>query len=290
MTLPQLLTPFADYDFMRRALAGALMLTLGATPVGVFLMLRRMSLMADAMSHAVLPGVAAAYFFSGLSLGAMTLGGLTAGVLVAIATGWAARHSVLFEDTAMGTFQILSLTAGILLMTAHGRPVDVLQLLFGSILAIDRDTLALIALVASTTLVLLALGWRILVLECFDAPFLRRHSPRLSALAHYGFLVLVVLNLVAAFHAIGTLLAISVLILPAATARLWVNGLGKALVLAAGCGALGSYLGLVASFRWDLPAGPAIALALALPYLVSLFLAPHGFLRQRHPRKRHLEN
>lgn len=180
-------------------------------------MLRRMSLMADAMSHAVLPGVAAAYFFSGLSLGAMTLGGLTARACSwQSPPGWAARHSVLFEDTAMGTFQILSLTAGILLMTAHGRPVDVLQLLFGSILAIDRDTLTLIALVASTTLVLLALGWRILVLECFDAPFLRRYSPRLSALAHYGFLVLVVLNLVAAFHAIGTLLAISVLILPAA--------------------------------------------------------------------------
>ena len=81
----------------------------------------------------------------------------------------------------------------------------------------------------------------------------------------------------------------AVLLLLAAVA--WTPlSLGKALVLAAGCGILGSYLGLVASFRWDLPAGPAIALALALPYLASLFLAPHGFLRRRSPRKQHLEN
>ena len=96
-----LIAPFAEYGFMRRALLGCIAISIGAMPVGVFLMLRRMSLTGDAMAHAILPGVAVGFMVSGLSLGAMTLGGLVAGMLVAILTGVVSRTTVLREDTSL---------------------------------------------------------------------------------------------------------------------------------------------------------------------------------------------
>ena len=107
-----LLSPFIAFSFMRRALAGCLALSLGATPVGVFLMLRRMSLAGDAMSHAILPGAAIGYLIAGLSLPAMTIGGLVAGLAVAVLSGGVARNSVIKEDTSLATFYLISLSAG----------------------------------------------------------------------------------------------------------------------------------------------------------------------------------
>src|SRR6476619_4793229 len=101
--------PFIEFSFMRRALVGCLALSLGAPPIGVFLMLRRMSLMGDAMSHAILPGAAIGYLLAGLSLFAMSLGGFAAGLAVALSAGLIARSTVLREDASLAAFYLVSL-------------------------------------------------------------------------------------------------------------------------------------------------------------------------------------
>ena len=131
-----LLAPFSDFQFMQRALAGCLALSLSAPVIGVFLMLRRMSLAGDAISHAILPGAAIGYLIAGLSLSAMTMGGLVAGIAVALLAGGVARNSVIKEDTSLATFYLISLSAGVLIISMRGSNVDLLHVLFGTVLAL----------------------------------------------------------------------------------------------------------------------------------------------------------
>ena len=281
-------SPFVDFEFMRRALAGCLALALGATPVGVFLLLRRMSLMGDAMSHAILPGAALGYLAFGLSLGAMTVGGIVAGLVVVLAAGLVARSSILKEDASLAAFYLMSLAAGVLIVSLRGRNLDLLHVLFGSVLSLDDGSLLLIAAITSITLLALALLYRPLVLECFDPSFLRSIG-RWSPVAHYGFLTLVVLNLVSGFHALGTLMAVGIMILPAAAARLWAKTLPAMLACSVGLAFVSGLIGLLASFHLDVPAGPAIVLTAGLAHVASILLAPGGAFGARLYRRRHLE-
>src|ERR671916_1441515 len=205
---------------MRRALVGTVAIALAGGPVGVFLMLRRMSLTGDAMSHAILPGAAAGYLVAGLSLPAMTIGGLAAGVIVAVLAGLVARVTALKEDASLAAFYLLSLALGVTLVSLKGSNVDLLHVLFGTVLALDDAALVLLAGIATVTLVTLALLYRPLVLECVDPIFLRSVS-RAGTPTHLIFVGLVVLNLVGGFHALGTLLAVGLMMLPAAASRFW---------------------------------------------------------------------
>jgi zinc/manganese transport system permease protein len=279
--------PFAEFGFMQRALLGCLLLSLSAPSVGVFLMLRRMSLTGDAMAHAILPGAALGYLVSGLSLGAMTLGGIAAGLAVVFASGLVARSTVLREDTSLAAFYLLSLAVGVLIISSQGRNVDLLHVLFGSVLALDDPTLALLAGIAVFTLLVLVLLHRALVLECVDPGYLRSVS-RMSPVAHYGFLLLLVLNLVGGFHALGTLLAVGMMILPAAAARLWVRRLLPMMLLASVLCATGCVAGLVLSYAFELSTGPAIVLCLGLLYLGSVLVAPRGALMPSRRPAKHL--
>src|SRR5215216_5646935 len=202
-----LIAPFSEFEFMRRALAGVLALAFGAGPIGVFLMLRRMSLVGDAMAHAILPGAAIGFLVSGLNLFAMAAGGLIAGFVVALLTGFVARMTELKEDAALATFYLLSLALGVAIVSVKGTNIDLLHFLFGNVLALDDQTLLLIAGNATFTLIVLALIYRPLVIECVDPGFLRSVS-RAGGPAHLAFLGLVVVNLVGGFHALGTLLAV----------------------------------------------------------------------------------
>jgi zinc/manganese transport system permease protein len=281
------IAPFADFGFMRRALVGCLALSLGATPVGVFLLLRRMSLTGDAMAHAILPGAALGYLCFGLSLGALTVGGLAAGLAVALLAGVVARGGVLGEDASLAAFYLISLALGVLLISLAGSQVDLFHVLFGSVLALDDATLILIAAITTLTLLTLALLFRPLVAECVDPAFLRAVS-RTSAPVHFTFLALVVLNLVAGFQALGTLLAVGMAILPAAAARFWVREIGALLAVAVLLGLLGSVLGLLGSYHLGLAAGPAIVLAIGCLYLLSLLAGPRGLIPGRLLARRHL--
>jgi zinc/manganese transport system permease protein len=256
--------------------------------VGVFLMLRRMSLTGDAMAHAILPGAAIGYLVAGLSLTAMTIGGIVAGLTVAVGSGLVARNTVLREDASLAAFYLLSLALGVLIVSVRGNSVDLLHVLFGTVLALDQAALTLLGGISATTLVALALLYRPLVLECLDPGFLRQVS-RWSPVAHYGFLGLLVINLVAGFHALGTLMAVGIMVLPAATARFWVRRLGPLLLLATALALLACLSGLLISYHADLPTSPVIVLSLGAMYLLSLFFAPHGALRHQRPASSHLQ-
>lgn len=283
-----LVAPFADFGFMQNALLGCVLLSVSAAPVGVFLMLRRMSLTGDAMAHGILPGAALGYLVAGLSLGAMTVGGLLAGVAVAVASGLVARHTVLREDTSLAAFYLLSLSLGVVIVSTQGNNVDLLHVLFGTVLSLNAEALALLASVALVTVVALVALFRPLVLECLDPGFLRSVSGW-SPVAHYGFLVLLVLNLVAGFHALGTLMAVGLVVLPAAAARFWVRHIRPLLALSAVLALLGSVAGLLVSYHADLPSGPAIVLGMAVLMLASMLAGPFGLVRSHLQPRHHLK-
>ena len=282
------ISPFADYEFMRRALIGSVALALSGAPLGVFLILRRMSLAGDALSHAILPGAAVGYLVAGLSLPAMTFGGLVAGLLIAFATGLASRFTTLREDASLAAFYLVSLALGVTLVSLRGSNVDLLHVLFGSVVGLDDAALILLAGVSTLTLATLAIFYRALVLDTLDPMFLRQTSA-MGEVIPFLFLALVVLNLVAGFHALGTLMAVGLIMLPAAAARLWTVRLAATLPLSAAIGAICAYAGLVYSNETGAPTGPAIILAAGIVYFISLvFGRAGGLLRLRRPR-RHLE-
>ncbi|MEO0036717.1 MAG: hypothetical protein RLZZ501_2740 [Pseudomonadota bacterium] len=269
------IAPFADYAFMRRALVACLALSVGCAPVGVFLLLRRMSLLGDALSHAVLPGAAIGFLLGGLALPAMGLGGLVAGMAVAVLSGLATRLTALREDANFAAFYLISLALGVMIISTHGSTVDLMHVLFGSVLAVDAASLTLIAAIASVTLAGFALLYRPLVAECFDPGFLRAAGGA-GALVHLAFLALVVLNLVAGFQALGTLMAVGLMMLPAAAARMWARHLPGLIGLAGLIALASGYIGLVLSFRFELPSGPAIVLVAGAAYLLSLLFGRVG--------------
>lgn len=287
MLYDALIGPFAEFPFMRRALVGGIAISLGAAPIGVFLMLRRMSLIGDAMAHAILPGAAIGFLLGGISLGAMTFGGLIAGFGVALASGLVARSTLVKEDMALAAFYLVSLALGVTILSGSKSNIDVLALLFGSILALDDPTLLLIVSVASLTLAALAIGYRGLVMECLDPGFAAGVS-RYGAVFHLGFLMLVVLNLVAGFHALGTLLVVGIMMLPAAIARLWTDDIAPMMGVAIVMALLSNLAGLLLSYHAGLPSGPAIILVAGGLYFASLLAAPHGFIRPLLPQ-RHLK-
>ena len=283
-----LISPFLEFDFMRRALVATLALSLGAAPIGVILMLRRMSLMGDAMAHAILPGAAVGFLVAGLNLFAMSIGGLIAGLLVALLAGAVARATELKEDASLAAFFLVSLALGVTIVSARGTNIDLLHFLFGNVLGLDTATLVLIAAISTLSLLVLALIWRPLVLECVDPGFLRSIS-RAGAPVHIAFLGLVVLNLVGGFQALGTLLAVGLMMLPAFTARFWTRDITAMIVAAVVVGALAGYFGLLLSFHAGVAAGPAIIRVAGALYLGSvLFGRVGGILRQLFP-KQHLE-
>lgn len=281
------LQPFIEFAFMRQALVACLILSCSLPAVGVFLMLRRMGLTGDAIAHGILPGVALAYLVAGLSISAMTLGGVLAGMCIVLGSGWISRRTRLREDTSLAAFYLLSLALGVLIISQRGGSVDLLHVLFGNILALDQSALLLLGLIATATLLGLALLYRPLVLECLDPGFLRRSS-RLSPWAHYGFLSLLVLNLVAGFQALGTLMAVGLMILPAAAARFWTRTLGSMLLCAAALGLLGGSTGLLLSWHLEWATGPTIVLTLGLLYLLSALAGREGLIRPLLHPHRHL--
>ncbi|HMM63522.1 MAG TPA: zinc ABC transporter permease AztB [Mesorhizobium sp.] len=282
-----LIAPFVEFAFMQRALAGALMLSVSACPVGVFLMLRRMSLTGDAMAHAILPGAAVGFLLYGLQIVPMTLGGLVAGVVVALGAGAVSRLTIQKEDASMAAFYLISLALGVLIVSLRGSNVDLMHVLFGTVLALNDDALTLIGAIMIATLAALAVFWRALVAECLDPLFLRSVS-RLGPPVHFLFLGLVVLNLVGGFQALGTLLSVGLMMLPAAAARFWTARVEPMCLLAVAIGVASCLAGLLLSYHAALPSGPAIILSAGVIYIVSIVVGTRGLLatRVRHASHR----
>ncbi|WP_165008395.1 metal ABC transporter permease [Neisseria yangbaofengii] len=267
--------PFVEFDFMRYALASIFCLALSAAPVGVFLVMRRMSLVGDALGHAVLPGAAIGYMFAGLSLPAMSIGGFVAGLLMALLAGLVSRFTTLKEDANFAAFYLTSLAIGVVLVSKNGNSVDLLHLLFGSVLAVDVAALTLIAAAASVTALSLAVIYRPLVLESIDPLFLKAVNGK-GGFWHVLFLVLVVMNMVAGFQALGTLMSVGLMMLPAITARLWAKSMGMMISMAALIALLCGFAGLLFSYHIEIPSGPAIILCCGVLYVFSVVFGREG--------------
>ena len=218
----------------------------------------------------------------------MSLGGFIAGLAVAALAGLVARATPQREDASFAAFYLISLALGVLIVSTRGSNVDLMHILFGTILAVDDASLLLVATIATLTLFVLAVIGRGLIVECFDPGFLRVVGGP-GAAVHFAFLTLLVMNLVAGFHALGTLMAVGLMMLPAAAARFWAGEVAT-LVAASGLIAFASgYAGLLLSYHANLPSGPAIVLVAGGVYVVSVAAGPRGSLRAQLMPRRHLE-
>ena len=261
---------------MRRALAGCIALSVAAPPLGVLLVLRRMSLMSDVLQHGVLPGIALGAAVGGLSVWAMGLGGVLAGLVVALLAGWLARRTGTGEDSQLAGLYLVALALGVALVSAQ-RGVDLTHLLFGSVLAVDDAALLAMAGAASLTLPVLAVIWRPLVLESLDPGF----PVGGGGLWHACFLALVVLCVVSGFQALGTLMSVGLMMLPAIAARHWAGSLAGQVSVAVAVAVVASVVGLLISYHVEIPAGPAIVLTAGAFWGVSLVAGPRESVWRR---------
>jgi zinc/manganese transport system permease protein len=267
-----LIGPFVSFGFMRTALVACLALALANGPLGTLLLLRRMSLEGDVLSHAVMPGAALGFLYAGYSLAALSLGGFLTGALVAGSAGLIARLRPKRQEASLAAFYLVSLALGVMIVSVRGSNVDLMHVLFGTVLAVDIKALLLIAAVSSVILLVLATIYRPLAVESFDPAFLRSIGAG-GGLFRAMFLIALVANLVASFQAFGTLLAIGPMLLPAAAALCWTQRVWQAIALTIAIGMAADYAGLLISYYFNLPSGPAIVLAGSAIYGLSLIAA-----------------
>jgi zinc/manganese transport system permease protein len=271
-----LIDPFLQSAFLRNALAACVILAIGSTPLGFFLVLRRMGLVGDIMSHAILPGVAVAFLVSGMAVSSMTLAGLIAGVVVALMAVFLSRFTHLKEDAAFTLTYLVSMAIGVVLLSLKGGDEELLHMLFGDMMEIKKEALWLMAGTSIFTLFTLATFYRSLLIECFDPDFLKsaRRVP-----AGMIFFVLLVINLISVFQALGTLMALGLMLLPAIAAGFWTRSLDRALPLGIVLAIISSYAGLLLSHHLHFPAGPSVVLAAGAISLVSAMAGSRGSLR-----------
>jgi zinc/manganese transport system permease protein len=276
-----LIGPFESFGFMRTALVACFALALANGPVGTLLLLRRMSLEGDVLSHAVMPGAALGFLYAGYSLAALSLGGFLTGILVAGSAGLAARFRPKRPEVSLAAFYLVSLALGVIIVSVRGSNVELMHVLFGTVLAVDMRNLLFIAIISSAALLVLAVIYRPLVVDSFDPAFLRSVGAG-GGVYRSAFLLIVVLNLVASFQAFGTLLAIGPMLLPAAAALCWTQRIGATIPLAVAIGMAADYAGLLTSYYANLPSGPAIVLAGGVIYGLSMIgTGGHSSIGQR---------
>ncbi len=247
-----LIAPFADFQFMRKALIAALILSVSAPALGAMVVVRKLSLVGDTIAHAILPGVAA-------------------GLLAVFFSGMIVKGTKLKEDASFASIYLLSLAGGTALIALKGSNQDLLDLLFGNILAIPESYFYFQILTAITTWLVFFGFYRLFVAEAFDANMLRIGGGR-GNWYYFAFLALVVLNIVCALQVFGALLAIGLFVLPAIVCRLWCRTLPQLMLASAIIGAVCSYIGLLASYHYNVPSGASIILSLGFFYILSLAL------------------
>ena len=273
------------FDFMQRALVSTSVLSVSVAPVGAFLVLRRLSLAGEAMAHAIVPGIVIAFVLFGLSVSSMITGGMIAGIAVALGTSVLARRTLIREDASLASLYLIALALGIFILSAAGSAIPLKSFLFGSALGVGDDTLILIGSTATITLLSFAVMLRPLITATFDPMFFQSQSKQAGLVQHW-FMFLLVLNLLAAFKSLGTLMAVGLMILPATAARYWVSTITYYLMLTFVFALLSCWTGLIMSFYLDnVPTGPAIVLVAGSLFLISLIFAPLGLLRGRYVQK-----
>ena len=261
---------------MRRGLWSALILSLSGGLLGGILVLRRLALMGDALSHSLLPGIAVAWLLFGANTAALLVGALIAGLLTALGSALLSRLTRVKEDAAFGSLFIVFFGVGVALLSRLPTRLNLDHFLFGSILGTSAADLKMAAVVSGLTVFVFLGGHRSILLETFDPVFYRATGGH-GGLVHVGLLALTVLNLVAALQTMGVVLALGLFLLPAVSAYLWCDHFGRFLVLAVALAMIGSIGGILVSYHAGLASGASIVICLGVIFLVSAVCSPnHG--------------
>ena len=262
------------YNFLQSALMAAIMVGIMSGIIGSFIILRGMSLMGDALSHSVLPGVAVAYML-GINI---MIGATVFGVVAAVLIGFVASHSKLKNDTSIGVVFSAFFALGYILISMAQSSTNLHHILFGNVLAVSDSDLIDTFIVLAVVIIFVLAFFKELQITSFDNTFAKSYGLNTSVI-HYGLMIVLTLVTVSALQTVGIILVVAMLITPAATAFLWTNRLVNMLFLSSCFGAVASFIGLYLSYTMNWASGPAIVLVAAIIFLISFVVAPkQGFL------------
>ena len=272
-----------DFQFLQNALITSVMVGISAGIIGSFIILRGMSLMGDAISHAVLPGVALSYMLGSSYIIGATVFGMASAALI----GFVTKHSRLKNDTAIGIVFSAFFALGIILISFARSSTDLYHILFGNVLAVRDSDMFLTAAVLVIVLIAVPLFYKQLKLTSFAPTIAKSYGWNISAI-NYGLMFLLTLVAVTSLQTVGTILVIAMLITPAATAYQLTDKLLVMIVLSTVFGTLSSIVGLYFSYSYNLPSGATIVMAAAMFFIVAFIFAPKkgliGQLRKENLR------
>jgi ABC-type Mn2+/Zn2+ transport system permease subunit len=272
-----LLDPFR-YDFMQRGLLCAVLLGISGGLLGAILVLRRLSLMGDALAHSLLPGIGIAYLCFGASTAALFAGALLAGLITALGSALLSRLTRIKEDAAFGSLFIVLFGLGVAMVNLANTRINLMHFLFGNVLGVSNTDLGLTASSCLITVLVFVVFYRHILLETFDPSFYRATGGR-GGWVHMGVLALTVLNLVAGLQTMGVVLSLGLFLLPAVSAYLWCDRLQSLLFLSSGIAVVCAFFGILLSYHASLPSGASIVLCLGCVFVVSALCSPrHGLL------------
>lgn len=259
----------ANYSFLQKALVTAVVVGVLCGVLGSFIVLRGLALMGDAISHAVLPGVAISYMI-GINY---FFGAFTFGVLTALGIGLISQHSRIRTDSSIGIVFSAFLALGVILMAKAQTAVDLTKILFGNILAVQDSDMWMTMIIGAVVIAVVVLFYKELLVSTFDPTMAAAYGLPVRFI-HYGLMVLLTMVTVAALQTVGVILVVALLVTPASAAYLLTNRLSTMVVLAGLIGALSSVVGLYFSFRYNLPSGAVIVLVTAVIFGVVFLFAP----------------
>ncbi|MCO6183692.1 metal ABC transporter permease [Leuconostoc fallax] len=270
-----------QYNFLQTALITSILVGIMSGLVGSFIILRGMSLMGDAISHAVLPGVAVAYML-GVNL---LIGASVFGIVAALLIGFVSTHSKLKNDTAIGIVFSSFFALGFILISMAESTTNLHHILFGNVLAVSDSDLITTVIVGALVVLFVVVFFKELLISSFDETFAQSYGLKTQWL-HYGLMIVLTLVTVSALQTVGIILIVAMLITPAATAFLWTNKLKFMLVLSAILSVIASVVGLYLSYTFNWASGPSIVLTASIFFIISFIISPkQGFLTSRIAKK-----
>jgi len=268
-SLIDFINALAKYDFLQSALLTAVMVGIMSGIIGSFIILRGMSLMGDAISHAVLPGVAVAYML-GINI---LIGASIFGVLAALLIGFVASRSKIKTDTSIGVVFSAFYALGFILISMAESSTNLHHILFGNILAVNDSDIMTTAVVLGIVILFVVIFYKELLVTSFDETYAKTYGLKVQVI-HYALMLVLTLVTVSALQTVGIILVVAMLITPAATAFLWTDKLGVMLVLSAVMGVGSSITGLYFSYTFNWASGPAIVIVAALLFAFSFIFSP----------------
>src|SRR5699024_2248910 len=270
-----------SYGVFQKAFITSIVVGIICGVIGSFIVLRGLALMGDAISHAILPGVALSYIL-GINY---FYGAVVIGVLTALGIGTISQNSRIKNDSSIGIVFSSFFALGVILITVAKSATDLTQILFGNILAVRSSDMWLTIIIGVIVLLAVVLFYKELLISSFDETMAAAYGLK-TRLIHYGIMVLLTLVTVASLQTVGVILVVSMLITPASTAYLLTNRLATMIILAAFFGAASSIIGLYFSFVYNLPSGPVIALAATAIFVVAFIFSPKQGVLWRIYRQR----